>query len=93
MFPPEVNPVPRYLFFEELYGIFIPSHGINPPRFLYSQKENIANAKLAQNVSTESMRKYGDGVRFHSTYDFLYFEGNNGINSTLIQKKGEKNII
>ena len=92
MFQSGVNPVTHHLFFDELYGIFIPSHGVTSPRFLYSQKQNITNDKFIQNVSTGSKSKYGDEVRFHSTYDFLYFAGNNGCVNTLTQKKGKKNI-
>lgn len=93
MLSPGLNSLPRLLFFNELFGVFIPSHGVNSSRIIYSQKQNITNDKLIQNVSTESMSKYGDGVRFHSTYDFLCFAGNNGIDNTSLRKKGKKNII
>ena len=94
MLSPGLNTSSHHLFFDELFGIFIPSHGIISSRYLSSQKQNIniTNDKLIKNVSTESMSKYGDGVRFHSTYDFLYFAGNNGINNTSLKMKGKKNI-
>ena len=93
MLSPGLNSLHRPLCFDELIDIFIPSHGMNSSRFTYSKKQNITNDKLIQNVSTESMSKYGDGVRFHSTYDFLYFAGNNGIDNTSLRKKGKKNVL
>ena len=78
------------IYFDELYGVFIPSHGIILSRLLPYKNLSATDDDLIRENKMENKSQYRDVAPFHSTCDFLFFAGGNGVDNIPNRKKGMK---